>query len=344
MNRTGEHRKSCVAALQLHAWHAAKAAQYLKKKKEGVEDTSGIAGMSQPDLVNSSIRSEELDFANDCPTARSDLLALKMRLKSAGSPAEVLNIPKFIAQGTAGWVFAAERKGTGQRRALKIIRMTQVRSGLREWYISKLMRKAGITSVVLTDEDVYVLQKKAAPDVVKRQLENAGPVPYYACFVQEFMSGGTIEGLAQKGKLTPALLLKSLAAVSATLAAMHKQRVQHCDVKPENVLLQMEGGELSAAKLCDLGSAELGDDPRGRAEDVRRFGVTLFALATGEAWTKNQLIRAKHEDLIGRMRAAAAGFPRGPMQRLPDALREILEASPSMARVAELMSELRGCL
>lgn len=340
--RSGSDKKSCLSVLKHHAWHAGKAAQFLKKVKDGVEETTGIAAMSQSDLVNDSIEPEDMRFAASFPSARSELQWLKNHLKTAGSPEEILEIPKFIAQGTAGWVFEAERKSTGKRQAMKIMRMTQVRTGLREWYISKLIRNWGssIYNVVLTDEDVYVLHKKRAPKVVSSQLELSGPVQFFACFIQEFMGGGNLEGLALKGQLTQAVMLKSLATVSETLAAMHRQLIQHRDVKPENVLLEMKDGALVSAKLCDLGSAEMGENPQGEADDVRRFGVTFFAVAAGEPWTKNALIRAKHEDLIERMKLVAAGFSDGPMKLVPEALREILQDSPSMHRVSQIMSGL----
>merc|ERR1712012_827759 len=103
-------------------------------------------------------------------------------------------------------------------------------------------------------------------------------------------NGGTLEGLAKDGQLTPPMMFQALHEVAQTLAIMHSQGVQHRDVKPENVLVSMEGGTITAAKLCDFGSAEIGDRPQSRADDVRRFGVMLFSVAMGEPWTENRLI------------------------------------------------------
>merc|ERR1712226_1405739 len=106
---------------------------------------------------------------------------------------------------------------------------------------------------------------------------------------------------------------------------MHANNVQHKDVKPENIMLQMDNDEqVTAAKLCDFGSATIGDNEKGRKDDIRRFGVTLFSVATGEGWTKNRLIHADHDDLVGRLADEVRGSGDSTMERLPDILKQIL--------------------
>merc|ERR1711959_612777 len=118
------------------------------------------------------------------------------------------------------------------------------------------------------------------------------------------------------------MMFQALEDVASTLAAMHERNVQHRDVKPENVLVEMQQGKLVAAKLCDFGSAEIGDNAAGRADDVRRFGVTMFSLATGESWTKQRLIHEKHDQLISRLRAAVDGTSNKAFRSLPDVLQK----------------------
>merc|ERR1712039_715581 len=123
---------------------------------------------------------------------------------------------------------------------------------------------------------------------------------------------------------------------------MHANNVQHRDIKPENIMLQMDEFDnvVSAAKLCDFGSAEIGNSEKGRRDDIRRFGVTLFSVATGEGWTKNRLIHAEHDDLVARLSEAVQGCEDAALKRLPDVLKQILDGSLSMAQIAELMKEL----
>merc|ERR1740130_739547 len=111
-------------------------------------------------------------------------------------------------------------------------------------------------------------------------------------------------------------------------------------------MLQMEDengdGEetVVAAKLCDFGSAQVGNDSKSCQDDIRRFGVTLFSVASGEGWTKNRLIREKHDALVERLGVAVASSDDPSVKRLPQVLEQILSGSMSMAQVASVMEEL----
>merc|ERR1712061_567973 len=135
--------------------------------------------------------------------------------------------------------------------------------------------------------------------------------------MQELMPWGTLEDLAKEGELSPEIMFKCMEDVAETLALMHKHNVQHKDVKPENIMLVMEDDMGSAAKLCDFGSAEIGDREKSRRDDIRRFGVTLFSVASGEGWTKNRLIHEDHDALVSRLRVAVEESEDQDMHRLP---------------------------
>jgi len=282
-----------------------------------------------------------LDFAGGDPAVKAELQAFRDYLKTATSPLDKLDVIKFIAKGTAGWVFLAQDKESGARCALKLIRMTQARSGIKEWYCSKVLKTVGVSNVVFTDETVRVVQRSSAPEVIGKELEKAGPVNYFMCMVQELMPWGTLEDLAKEGELSPEIMFKCLEDVAKTLAIAHANGLQHRDVKPENIMLQMnDDDDVLAAKLCDFGSSMVGDDPKSCQDDIRRFGVTLFSVATGEGWTKNRLIREKHDALVERLGAAVAASDDPSVKRLPQVLEQILSGSMSMAQVASVMEEL----
>lgn len=296
----------------------------------------GIAGMNQEAIVKYSLSSDDLAFADGDPVADQ----FKTYLMTAPGPLDAVNIIKFIAKGTAGFVFLAEWKDSGQRMAMKIIRMTQAASGVREWYISKKLVEHSIENVVLTSEKVYVLEREHAPDVVMEQVKDAGPVPYYMCMIQDLMPWGTLEDLAAEGELSPAIMFQALDDVAKTLAAMHDHHIQHKDVKPENIMLVMKDKVVTAAKLCDLGSSTMGDNKKARADDIRRFGVTIFSIATGEGWTKNRLIREDHGALIERLTEGVAEAEDENMKNLPDLLAQILDGGLSMQEVADLVNKI----
>jgi len=296
----------------------------------------GIAGMDQEAIVKYSLSNDDLAFAGGDPQAEE----FKRFLMTAPGPLEDVNIIKFIAKGTAGFVFLAEWKESGERIAMKLIRMTQAASGVREWLVSKRCSEAGISNVVLTSPSVYVLQRDDATEVVWEQINGAGPVPYYMCMIQDLMPWGTLEDLAADGELSPAIMFQALDDVARTLAEMHDNNIMHKDVKPENIMLVMKDKVVTAAKLCDLGSSMLGDNAKAKQDDIRRFGVTIFSIATGEGWTKNRLIREKHDALIERLTEAVADAEDENMKNLPDTLSKILDGGLSMKEVAEMIKSI----
>lgn len=311
-------------------------------KSLGVVNKFAIADMSQSALVDYSLQDEDLSFAGQDSSVKAELRAFRDYMRVATDPLDEVNVIKFIAKGTAGWVFLVENKETGEKGAMKLIRMTQARSGIKEWFCSKVLRAVGACpNVVYTNENVRVVARDTAPPVIQNELENAGPVNYYMCLTQELMPWGTLEDLAVDGELSPAIMFKCMEDVANTLAMMHKNNLQHRDVKPENIMLQMDASDsVIAAKMCDFGSAMVGDDPKSVQDDIRRFGVTLFSVASGEEWTKSRLIREKHENLVSRLELAVAGSEVAVLKTLPQVLEQILSGSMQMSEVAEKMAEL----
>jgi len=309
-----------------------------------------ISDMGQEQIVSYSLCEDDLSFAGNNVGVKKELHDFRDYLRTAGSPFATLEIIKFIAKGTAGWVFLCKNTQSGSMCAMKLIRMTQARSGIKEWFCSKVLKKvtaeaaaAGVEppGIVFTDAVVRVVKKSEAPPVIQKELENAGPVHFFMAMMQELMPWGTLEDLAKEGELSPEIMFKCLEDVARTLAMMHENHLQHRDIKPENIMLQMdEDDTVIEAKLCDFGSAQIGDDTKSCADDIRRFGVTLFSVATGEGWTKNRLIRETHENLVSRLADAVKGSDDPSLQRLPDVLVQILSGKIQMKAVAALMEEL----
>lgn len=299
-----------------------------------------VADMNQKDLVDYSLQADDLEFAGSNTQVLDELNEFKEYLRTAGSPLDVVDIDRFIAKGTAGWVFLTKEKESGAKNAMKLIRMTQARSAIKEWYVSKVLRAKGVENVVFTDPTVYVLERATAPAVIEHELKTAGPVPYYMCMIQQLMPWGTLEDLAKEGELSPEIMFTCLEDVAQTLAVMHANGLQHKDIKPENIMLQMDGTSVVAAKICDFGSAEIGENPKGCQDDMRRFGVTLFSVATGEGWTKNRLIHESHDNLVKRLADAVEECDDEAMKSLPGVLKQILDYSLSMEQIAAVMAKL----
>eukprot|EP00747_Dinoflagellata_sp_TGD_P154184 gnl/TRDRNA2_/TRDRNA2_177477_c0_seq2.p1 gnl/TRDRNA2_/TRDRNA2_177477_c0~~gnl/TRDRNA2_/TRDRNA2_177477_c0_seq2.p1 ORF type:complete len:530 (+),score=107.02 gnl/TRDRNA2_/TRDRNA2_177477_c0_seq2:68-1657(+) len=303
-----------------------------------------IAEKSQAELVDYAMRDKDLEeYASGDKAVLEDLRKFKQYLKTARDPFLQVNVIKFIAKGTAGWVFLCEKKetgrnDTGQKVAMKLLRMTSAVSGTKEWYVSKILRAAKISGIVFTEPQVFVVERDKAPEVIKEQLKDAGPVPYYMALFQPLMPWGTLEDLANKGELSPLIMFRALEDVAEALAEMHAKGVQHNDVKPENIMLRMNGNTVISAELCDMGTAEIGDNPQARQNDIRRFGITLFSVATGEGWTKNRLMKEPHDAMLARMADAVQGNSQ--LERLPDVLKQIWDGHLNMEQIEDLMEEL----
>merc|ERR1712048_45867 len=147
--------------------------------------------------------------------------------------------------------------------------------------------------------------------------------------------------MGKEDRMSLDLMFQVLTDVASTLSLMHTANLQHKDIKPENVLLEIKNGSVVAAKLADFGSAEIGDSAEGRANDIRRFGLMMFSLATGEAWTGKGLIHEDHAALVSRLSSVVGDVPDAKAQQLPTLLEQILNVEVDMERVAALMKTLR---
>lgn len=300
-----------------------------------------MASKTQAELAQDFLKAEDMEFAGDDIRVRQELLGFRKHLATASDPFATYRVERLLGKGTAGWVFLVAHKEVGEQLAMKIMRMTNASTGVKEWYVSKLLRKLGVEDVVLTAEEVFVLKRAETDPIVDEALTNAGPVPFYICQMQQLMPWGCLED----GQLPPKCLFRALAAAARTLAAMHANGLQHADVKPANIMLVKEGDEVTSAKLCDLGSALIGDDPEDCQDDVRRFGVTLFAAVTGEGWTEKRLLHEQHDALVERLTTHLQGSGEEEpatrlLQGLPELLRWILDQKPPMAEVAASIKEL----
>src|SRR5207302_11215460 len=73
-------------------------------------------------------------------------------------------------------------------------------------------------------------------------------------YAMEFVEGETLENLIKRsGRLEVKLALEIATQVAAGLAAVHKQKLVHRDVKPSNTMVSVDEGEGTAtAKIIDL--------------------------------------------------------------------------------------------
>jgi predicted ATPase len=81
-------------------------------------------------------------------------------------------------------------------------------------------------------------------------------------YAMEFVEGETLENLIKRsGRLQVKLALEIATQVAAGLAAVHKQKLVHRDIKPTNIMVSLEEGGALTAKIIDLGLAKAVNEP-----------------------------------------------------------------------------------
>ena len=131
-------------------------------------------------------------------------------------------------------------------------------------------------------------------------------------YAMEFVEGETLENLIKRsGRLEVKLALEIATQAAAGLAAVHKQKLVHRDIKPGNIIVSLEEGGAATAKIVDLGLAKSLDEPDAQTaistpgafagtpefaspeqfaglqvdirSDLYSLGVTLWEMLTGQA-------------------------------------------------------------
>ena len=81
-------------------------------------------------------------------------------------------------------------------------------------------------------------------------------------YAMEFVEGETLESLIKRsGRLEVKLALEIATQVAAGLAAVHKQKLVHRDIKSSNIMVSLEDGGAVTAKIIDLGLAKSVNEP-----------------------------------------------------------------------------------
>src|SRR5271165_3727490 len=76
-------------------------------------------------------------------------------------------------------------------------------------------------------------------------------------YAMEFVEGETLGSLIKRyGRLDVKLALEIATQIASGLAAVHKQKLVHRDVKPNNIMVSQEEGAAVTAKIIDLGLAK----------------------------------------------------------------------------------------
>ncbi|CAJ1393406.1 unnamed protein product [Effrenium voratum] len=162
------------------------------------------------------------------------------------------------------------------------------------------------------------LQEGYRAGTLKSDIQRKNFPSHFVCMTIEKMNAGSVQNWLDKEALTPHGMMVVLQEVAAALAYMHGCGITHNDMKPENIFLHSDGRYVTS-KLGDLGLAQKSADT---TSDVTRYGMSGFAMATGEHYGTRHYSKDKISTFVSEVAACVHGC--GIAGRLGAALEEDL--------------------
>lgn len=189
-----------------------------------------------------------------------------------------------IGQGAYGKVKLATHRKTGQKVAVKIIRLEKI-------------SKSKTTTKVR--REISILKSLQHPHIIR--LYEVITTPTDIFMIMEYLQGGELfDYLSQNGRIRQSLARRFFQQIICGVEYMHHFRVVHRDLKPENLLMDMDEN----VKIADFGLSNLTTDGHflntscgspnyaapevilgrlymGPEVDVWSCGVILFTMVVG---------------------------------------------------------------
>lgn len=262
--------------------------------------------------------------------------------------ADRYRLVKLIGSGGMGVVWQAWDERLQRTVALKLLRtQPELTDEEREVTTKRAMREARISAGLHHPHAVPVF------DVVEHEGQ--------PCIVMQLIDSTPLSTLLEEhGTFTPRQTARVGAEIGSALAAAHRRRIVHRDVKPGNVLIREDG----SAMISDFGIAQaLGDttitatglvhgtpaylapevargEPSTFASDVFSLGSTLYAMLEGAPpfGTDRNAIALLHRVAQGDVAIPASAGPLEPLLR--DMLSPDPKARPDMPTVTRRLAEL----
>jgi len=167
-----------------------------------------------------------------------------------------LSIVSTIGKGGMGVVYEAVQSRLGRTVALKVLSPHLA-------FNASFMRRF--------HAEAHVLARLHHPNIVTvHDVGVHGGLPY---IVLERVQGRSLRALIREGILAPARAMEIGAAVCDALECAHAAGIVHRDVKPENILVDLQG----RVKLADFGLARsLDADPEAATKRRMNVGTPLY--------------------------------------------------------------------
>jgi tRNA A-37 threonylcarbamoyl transferase component Bud32/predicted esterase len=199
-----------------------------------------------------------------------------------------LEILEYLGRGGMGVVYKARQKSLNRTVAIKLLAPERVRDPK---FGDRFAREA------------QALAQLNHPNIVT--VHDFGQAGGFYYLLMEFVDGVNLRHLLRARKLQPAEALAIVPPVCEALQYAHNHRIVHCDIKPENLLLDKEGrvkiADFGIAKMLGAGSPAAASESQAAGTpqymapeqlakpteadhraDIYSLGVVLYEMLTGE--------------------------------------------------------------
>ncbi|KRX36030.1 Serine/threonine-protein kinase dkf-1, partial [Trichinella murrelli] len=155
-----------------------------------------------------------------------------------------INQQEELGSGQFGTVFGGVHRSSGRRVAVKVIMKSRFGRKQKEQLRS----------------EVCILQIIKYPGIIT--LEAMFETRDRVFVVMEKMQGDMLEMIlsSRLGRLSERVTKYLIVQIVKALQYLHSQDIAHCDLKPENVLLNSVETDFPQTKLCDFGYARIIDE------------------------------------------------------------------------------------
>src|ERR1022692_1093177 len=188
------------------------------------------AGLCPNCLVALNLKTETV-FTDDPPAAQPPLPP-----EQIAPHFPQLEILEFLGRGGMGVVYKARQKTLNRLVALKLLAPERVRDAK---FAERFAREA------------QALAALNHPNIVT--IYDFGQAGGFYYLLMEFVDGVNLRQLLRARKLTPEEALAVVPPLCDALQFAHDRGIVHCDIKPENLLLDKNG----RVKVADFGIAKM---------------------------------------------------------------------------------------
>ena len=174
--------------------------------------------------------------------------------KVLGGRYEVL---RLLGTGGMGAVYEAQQRDLNRRVAIKVLHDTRHDPG----DLARFRQEAQAAASLGHPNIVQIIDFEAKP----------GEAPF---MVMELLRGRSLSALVrQEGRLPPARAASLMVQVLSALAAAHRARIVHRDVKPENIFVCDPSPVMELVKVLDFGFAKPLDSQKNLAKTQAGYVV-----------------------------------------------------------------------